>query len=251
MEETAAPAPPPRCVDCAVRRLALFRGFSAAELAEVQRLRGGIRRAARGAELWRSDAEETAVMTIYAGWAFSHVTAPHGGRLILDFHLPGDLVGAETLAVRRVQTIVEALTAVSACVFPRPRLAAALRENAILAGTLAWLMGRDEAVLHERLVSLGRRSAEERLAHLALELASRIRLRRRVPLDGPLPFPPTHRHLADALGLSAEAVSRAATRLRRHGLERIGRGVLRIDDPDRLAAFCGWEENYLTPREML
>lgn len=251
MDEGQSPAPPAQCADCGVRRLAMFRPFGPAQLAAVQRLRSAVRRARPGAELMRHDAGDAPLMTIYAGWAFSHSTAEDGARQILEFHLPGDLVGAEHLAVKGADTHVEALTAVSACVFPRARVLAEMTDNPALAASIAWLLAREEAMLHERMVSLGRRSAEERLAHLALELAARIRRRRHVPVGGGLPFPPTHRHLADALGLSAEAVSRAATRLRPHGLEQIARGVLRISDPERLAALCGWHDDYMIPREML
>lgn len=251
MDEGQSPAPPARCTDCGVRRLALFRPFGPQQLAEVQRLRSAIRRVAPGTELMRHSAHEAPLMTIYAGWAFSHTTSDDGARQILEFHLPGDLIGAEQLAVKEGETLVEALTAVSACVFPRRKVLAEMKANPALSASIAWLLAREEALLHERMVSLGRRSAEERLAHLALELATRIRQRRRVDVGGALPFPPTHRHLADALGLSAEAVSRAATRLRAHGLEQIARGVLIIRDPDRLAALCGWRDEYLVPREML
>lgn len=251
MDEGQPPAPPACCAECAVRRLAMFRPFGPDQLAEVQRLRSAVRRVRPGAELLRHDARDAPLMTIYAGWAFSHTTGDHGGRQILEFHLPGDLVGAEHLAVKGGDTYVEALTAVSACVFPRAKVLAEMKENPALSASIAWLLARDEAMLHERLFSLGRRSAEERLAHLALELAARIRLRRHVPIGGALPFPPTHRHLADALGLSPEAVSRAATRLRAHGLEQMARGVLLISDPTRLAALCGWHDDYMIPREML
>jgi len=251
MEEGQSPAPPARCADCGIRRLAMFRPFGPEQLGDVQRLRNAIRRVPPGAELMRHDLGDAPLMTIYAGWAFSHTTGDHGGRQILEFHLPGDLVGAEHLAVKGADTVVEALTAVSACVFPRAKVLAEMKANAVLSASIAWLLARDEAMLHERMFSLGRRSAEERLAHLALELAERIRLRRQVRIGGALPFPPTHRHLADALGLSPEAVSRAATRLRAHGLEQIARGVLLISDSDRLAALCGWRTDYMIPREML
>jgi CRP/FNR family transcriptional regulator len=229
----------------------MFRPFGPDQLAHVQRLRSAVRRVPPGTELMRHDVGDAPLMTIYAGWAFTHTTGDHGGRQILEFHLPGDLVGAEHLAVKSADTLVEALTAVSACVFPRARVLAEMKGNPGLSASIAWLLARDEAMLHERMVSLGRRSAEERLAHLALELATRIRLRRRINADGPLPFPPTHRHLADALGLSAEAVSRAAARLRAHGLAQMARGVLLISDAERLAALCGWHADYMIPREML
>lgn len=250
MDEGQSPAPPALCAECGVRKLAMFRPFSPPQLAEVQRLRSTIRRVPPGAELMRHNGDAP-LMTIYSGWAFSHTTGNHGGRQILEFHLPGDLVGTEHLAVSGEDTMVEALTAVSACVFPRRKVLAEMQENPALSASIAWLLAREEAMLHERMYSLGRRSAEERLAHLALELAARIRQRRRVHVGGPLPFPPTHRHLADTLGLSPEAVSRAATRLRAHGLEQIARGVLIISDPDRLAELSGWRPAYLVPREML
>jgi len=77
-----------------------------------------------------------------------------------------------------------------------PRLATAILRAA----------SRDEAMVVEHLVNLGRRSAEERMAHLLLELGARLALVGLGSKDG-YACPLTQYLLADALGLSAPSMS--------------------------------------------
>ena len=108
---TALTPLPGTCAACAVRPFALFRVVPQANIADIARVRSGVRLVRAG------EAIRDSVFTLYAGWIFSWVATPDGRRQILDFHLPGDLVervedGAE----------VEALTDASFCILARDRL---------------------------------------------------------------------------------------------------------------------------------
>jgi hypothetical protein len=85
------------------------------------------------------------------------------------------------------------------CVTEFPRLGAAL----------LWAASRDEAMVVEHLVSIGRRSALERTAHFFMELAERLSL---VGLATETEFkcPLSQFVIADALGLTAIHVNRVS-----------------------------------------
>jgi CRP-like cAMP-binding protein len=95
----------------------------------------------------------------------------------------------------------------------------------------------------EHPVDLGRRSAEERMAHFLLELGARLNLvglgDRRV-FDWPL----TQHHLADALGLSAVHVNRVPRQLREEGLVTFQKRCF-VFDFDRLRDLAGFDTAYL------
>ncbi|MDQ1081659.1 CRP-like cAMP-binding protein [Pseudoroseomonas cervicalis] len=169
---------PGACAACAVRPFALFRVVPQARVGEIARVRSAVRLVRSG------DAIRDTVFTLYAGWAFSWTTTPDGRRQILDFHLPGDLVersedGAE----------VSALTDASFCVLAKDRLCEFMGRDPGLAMSYADGLVRDRARLRERLTSLGRRDAMGRVAHLLLELHTRLSHRGGADRSGaPLPL---------------------------------------------------------------
>ena len=65
---------------------------------------------------------------------------------------------------------VEALTPFVLCVFPRAKLWELYSRLPSLAFDITWLAAREEQLIDEHLVSLGRRTALERAAYLLLHL---------------------------------------------------------------------------------
>ena len=86
-----------------------------------------------------------------------------------------------------------------------------------LAAAVCWATARDEAILAEQVVRLGRRSAVERMTHLFLEIHKRLQL---VGLAEPESFelPLTQEVIADLMGLSVVHVNRTLRQLRLRGL---------------------------------
>ena len=242
--------PPTDCRLCPVRGLALFRPFEGATLARLNAVRAGIRMVQSGQPICGPGLDDGYLYTVFRGWAFSYRLRADGRRQILDFHLPGDLIGSERLATPSSDIGLEALTPVVLCAFRRGDLIEAAEEHAAFGGALTWMTAREGAVLSERLVTLGRRRAAERVAHLALELWTRQGWRE-APRDGTCPFPPTQRHVADALGLTTEHVNRALAELRERGLMQLERRTLTVPDPEQLATFADWANSYLAPRPLL
>jgi CRP-like cAMP-binding protein len=220
---------PGSCTACAVRPLALFRVIPDARIAEVARVRSGVR-------LFRAgEAVQDSVFTVYAGWAFSWTATADGRRQILDFHLPGDLVernadGAE----------VEALTDMSCCLLSRERLCDFMQRDAPLALAYAEKLAIDRRRLRERLTSLGRRDAIGRVAHLLLEIHSRLLRRGGADARG-ASLPLKQAHLADALGLSVEHANRALSAMRRDRVVTLQKGRLEIHDRRALEALADWQ----------
>ncbi|MBB5689322.1 Crp/Fnr family transcriptional regulator [Roseomonas alkaliterrae] len=242
--------PPRHCSDCPIRRLALFHPFADDALERLNRLREGSRVVPAGAPITSPGMADGYLYTLFRGWAFSYRLHADGRRQILDFHLAGDLLGTLTLGAPSTDVGHEALTPVLLCAFRRDMMEAAAREHPNLGHALSWMAAREEATLAEHLVSIGRRSAEERVAHLLMELWTRARWRGGDESDA-CDFPPTQRHLADALGLTPERVNRAMAALRAGGLIETGGRRLRVMNPRRLAEIGEWTDTYLAPRPLL
>ncbi|HYG89173.1 MAG TPA: Crp/Fnr family transcriptional regulator [Azospirillum sp.] len=225
------------CHLCDVRRKALFRQFDGAELDYVHARKMAETDIRTRADVVEPGTAPGALCTVLSGWAFVHRRLADGGRQILDFLLPGDLIDMDTLAGNGYG--VRALTALTLCRFDGLSLAHVLREQPGLCEGFAVTRSHDERRLYERLASLGRRSAAQRLAHLMLEITDRVRAR---GMDGGTwcPFPLQRQHMADALGLSGTQVNRSLAELRDQGLATVGNGALVILDRPGLEALADY-----------
>src|SRR5690606_32930650 len=103
-----------------------------------------------------------------------------------------------------------------------------------------WLASREECMLDENLLSVGRRSAIERLAYLLAFLVDRGVATG--VIDGAPPLLPlTQNHVADTLGLSLVHTNKTARRLAEHGLARWRDRGCEVLDVEGLATLARWE----------
>lgn len=124
------------------------------------------------------------------------------------------------------------------CVAEFPRLATAL----------LWAASRDEAMVVEHLVNIGRRSAIERTAHFFMELAERLSLIG-LATEAEFKCPLSQFVLADALGLTAIHVNRVLRQLREQNLLIVRKGSVRIHNLNRLRELAGYQGGYLNSRD--
>ncbi len=75
-----------------------------------------------GAEIIRAGDDSPELYTLYSGWAFRFKTLPDGRRQILNFLLPGDLLGLQAGMFDAALHGIEALTEVQLCVLPRRKV---------------------------------------------------------------------------------------------------------------------------------
>ena len=129
-----------------------------------------------------------------------------GRRQICDFYLPGDIFGIEGGAER--QAGAEAVTDAVVIVARRSSLFADPQG----AGILWRLAVRDLRRCQDHVLTLGRRTAAERVAQFMLELADRL------GAGEMLELPMSRQDIADYLGLTIETVSRTFTQLQSEGL---------------------------------
>jgi CRP-like cAMP-binding protein len=178
------------------------------------------------------------------GWVCSYKLLPGGTRQIIDFQIPGDFLGLRSVLFRTADHNVEPITRVEASEVMASDLLNAFAQTPRLATAVLWAASRDEAMVVEHLVSLGRRNALERTAHFFLELGARLKL---VGLGSRAGYacPLSQYMLADALGLSAVHVNRVLRQLRDEGLMTFQRKQVTFEDFDRLARLADFDSAYL------
>jgi CRP-like cAMP-binding protein len=226
------------------RKLTAFVALSDADLATLARFDRRRRVFEPGHEMIHEGQENSRAYVLADGWACSYKLLPDGGRQIVDFQIPGDFLGLRSILFRAADHSIEAVTRIEASEVLASDILDAFAKSPRLATAVLWAASRDEAMVVEHLVNLGRRSAEERMAHFLLELGARLNLvgvGDRTGFDCPV----TQYHLADALGLSAVHVNRILRELREEGLVTFQKGRVAFDDFDRLKDRAGFDTAYL------
>ena len=167
-----------------------------------------------------------------------------GQRQITGLHVPGDFLDLHSLTLKHLDHGVLALTPCSAAIMPHDRLVA-ISETFPHLTRLFWLMTNLDAAIHrEWAVSLGRRPAIARLAHLFCELKVRFGVVGMADADG-YPLALTQAELGECLGLTTVHVNRMLCNLRERGLAEFRGSRVVIHDFDGLARVADFDPAYL------
>lgn len=235
----AAPSRRVPCELCPLRPLPTFRNFSSEELQFVSSFKVGEIAADAGTVFLEEGTRSAELYTVLSGWAFRFKMLDDGRRQILNYLLPGDLVGLQGSIIGEMEHSVEALTPLVLCVFQRDRLDELFRNHPGLSFDVTWLAAREERMLDDHLLSLGRRTAVERAAYLLAFLHSRAAA---VGLgEQGVVIPLTQQHVADTLGLSIVHTNKTLRRLSERGFIRwLGRGCEVLNRPE-LARLADWD----------
>ena len=226
------------------RKLSTFVRLSENDLSVMSDLYRRRRNFAVGVDMIHQGQTDQCAYVVASGWACSYKILSGGTRQIVDFQIPGDFLGLRSVLFRTADHNVEPITPVQASEVKQRDLLDAFSRTPRLATAVLWAASRDEAMVVEHLVDLGRRSASERMAHFLLELGARLRL---VGLADKTGFacPLSQYLLADALGLSAVHVNRVLRELREEGLLTFQKGQVVFDDYDGLVDFSSFDRAYL------
>jgi CRP-like cAMP-binding protein len=217
------------------------------EISEFHRRRRGF---PVGVDMIHQGQNKQSAFVISSGWACSYKILHDGTRQIVDFQIPGDFLGLRSVLFRVADHNVEPITPLQASEFKQRDLLDAFTRSPRLSTAVLWAASRDEAMVVEHLVNLGRRNAAQRMGHFLLELAARLQLVGMATRAG-YACPLSQYLLADALGLSAVHVNRVLRELREEGLMTFQKGRVVFDDYDGLVEFCSFDRSYLDQEAVL
>ncbi len=226
------------------RKLSAFVALSEVELAVLERLHQRRRSFVAGRDMAHQGQSDHAAYILSAGWVCSYKIQPDGTRQIVDFQIPGDFLGLRSVLLRTSDHSFEPVVNIEAAEVLANDLLEAFAQTPRLATAILWAASRDEAMVVEHLVGIGRRDADARMAHFLLELGSRLALVGMGSKEG-FDCPLTQYHLADVLGLSAVHVNRVLRQLREGGLVTFRDGRVSIHDHDRLVELAEFDPAYL------
>jgi CRP-like cAMP-binding protein len=200
-----------------VRKLQLWKKFSAAEKASVLELPHEIAKIRAGKYIVRDGEKVEHSCLLLNGFAYRQKVTGEGDRSICAVHMRGDVVDLQNSLLGCADHGVQALTEAKVAFIPRQAIIdLALRwPNVGLAMWYDTLV--DGSIFREWILNIARRNATVRIAHLLCEFGLRLEslgLGERISYE----FPMTQEQLADATGLTTVHVNRSLKSLETQGL---------------------------------
>lgn len=192
-----------------------------------------------GREIYAEGEDCDSLFLVHSGWVIQHQILEDGRRQILNFALPGSLLGFQADFDSAMSHTAECLTDVSLAVVPKSQLPELFRRDPNLAIGFTRLAAETLNSAYESLTDVGRRTAREAVAHLLMRLFLKMRKVNTSAPFGAIDFPLTLEHIGDSLGLTGVHVCRTLKFLREDGIVHLTRGTLRILDLDGLADAAG------------
>jgi CRP-like cAMP-binding protein len=228
------------CEECPLRPLEVFRAFKKEELTFVSKFKRGELSVDKGATVLVEGTHSAHLFTVLFGWGFRYKLLPDGRRQILNYVMPGDLIGLQGSLMGEMQHSVEALSPMLLCVFERDKLPELYRNHPGLAYDITFIASREEQMLDENLLSVGRRTALERTAYLIAFIFTRatsVRLNGKKPIEISI----TQQHIADTLGLSLVHTNKTIRKLADRNLVKWHDRGCEVIDIEGLLGVARWE----------
>lgn len=226
-----------------VNRLSHYIRLTSEESTAIERMALPERRLHAGDVLIEQDGPVEGLFVVQHGWLHSSSKLPSGGRQILRFHYSGDLIGLSSIAWSQAAAT---LTAVSDCIVspvPKRALGEMFAAQGRIGSLLYAMAAAENVAMADRLTSIGRMDAIQRLATLLLDITARLRVTAGGVVDT-IELPLTQAELGDALGLTKVHVNRTFREMESRGMiARNGRRLTILDEAG-LIAFTGFVDRY-------
>jgi CRP-like cAMP-binding protein len=202
------------------------------DIHQLEQIQWSLRLLDPGVTLFDQGDDCQTVSVLLSGWALRQQNLPDGKRQILDFVLPGSLLGfgatAKTYGIESVTPCVVAS-------IPARQFYILLSRVPSLAIRVAEIVADGEVRAYTHVTNLGRRSARERVAGFILQMMQRLGSSKS-GLACQFDLPITQVAIADALGLSNEHVCRTLSKLTTEGRIRMKGHRVAVLDPQALMA---------------
>jgi CRP-like cAMP-binding protein len=179
------------------------------------------------------------------GFAARYKLLRNGKRQIVNFVYPGDIVGLPGSFLEKARYSVIALTELKVQICSIDAYVQLAYRHPQFALALSWLAVYEVVTCAEHTINTGRRNPSERLAHLLLEIYSRLALAGRASQSSfDLPF--SQEVMSDALGLSVPHLNRTLAKLRAEGFVKTDGHSVELVDREALEVLSQYQSPDLT-----
>lgn len=230
-----------------IKKLCGLADLSTGDVERLEQLTSNPRPFVARQDLIREGDQTGPMFVMIEGWACRYKILPDGGRQIMAFMMPGDACDLHIKLLAEMDHGIQAITPAMVVMVSQDDMQSIMQEHPQIANAMYAAQLIDEGIMRAWIVSMGRRSSLERVAHLICELYLRAR---NIGLTDANEFslPLSQVVLSDALGMTPVHINRILKELRIAEAMSLKRGSLTITDPQKMTRIAGFDENYLHRR---
>jgi CRP-like cAMP-binding protein len=233
-------------IEAHLKRLKARHAISDAEQAAIRDSIGEVRDYPARKVLVEPGQLLTASTLVLKGLICRYKDLSEGQRQITQVHVPGDFADLHSFTLKRLDHSIMTLTPTRVAMVPHEKLTQITERFPYLTRVYWFSTNLDAAIHREWEVSLGRRSAIARCAHILAELRFRLELVGLADSHG-YDLPISQIDLSECLGLTSVHVNRSLRRLREEGVAIFRSGRVEIRDLAALEQIGEFDPAYLYP----
>lgn len=186
----------------------------------------------RGEYIFRVNEPFKTVYAIRTGSVKTYMSIENGKEQVTGFHLPGELLGLDSISTNYHTDSAIALETCSICEISFERLESLSNKNPAMQHALLNAMSEEIQYDHRQITMLSRLPAEARLASFLLSISNHFQQRGFSATDFHLSM--TRSDIANLLGLAVETISRLFSHFQEKGLLAVERKHVVLFDIDGL-----------------
>lgn len=221
------------CNNCSISQLCLPFSLNGQEMDKLDEIIERKKPLHKGDFLFESGAALNAIYAVRSGSFKSYTLSEQGDEQITGFHLAGDLIGFDAINKMQHQSFSQALETSMVCEIPFDTLDELSGKLPKLRQQIMRLMSNEINYDQEMLLSLNKKSAEERLASFIYNLSTRFGERGFSRKEFRLTM--TRGEIGNYLGLTVETISRLLSRFQKAELIKVEGKLITINELDNLA----------------
>ncbi|MFD1252807.1 MULTISPECIES: Crp/Fnr family transcriptional regulator [Devosia] len=227
---------PVLCQSCEARHQGICGALNAQQLLALSKTTRRVRKDA-GDELMADAMPIASFANVLRGVIKLTKVLEDGRQQVVGLQFAPDLLGRPFAAESRVSA--EAASEVDLCVIPKPALESIMKESAPLEHRVMMQALRELDEARDWMVTLGRKSASEKVASFLYLIATHIDPTVEQP-ETSFDLPLSRADIADFLGLTIETVSRQISKLKADNvIEILNYRHVTVPDLARLRLRCG------------
>lgn len=225
------------CKDCSLASLCLPLSLNLEDMNALDDIVKRGRPLRKGEFLFRQGDAFGSVYAVRSGALKTFSLSDAGEEQITGFHLPSELVGLSGMGTEAYPVSAQALETTSVCEIPFERLDDLSVQLPQLRRQLMRIMSREIRDDQQMMLLLSKKTADERIATLLVNLSARFRARGFSANQFRLSM--SRNEIGNFLGLAVETVSRVFTRFQGSELIAAEGKEIQILDPIQLCALAG------------
>jgi CRP/FNR family transcriptional regulator len=220
------------CVACSLNQICLPSGLSLGELGELDNTIDKTLKFKKKTLIFKASDPLDGIYAVKSGAVKTSISNEDGLEQILEFHMPGDILGFDAFDTNMHKCSATAIEDTLVCKINMEVFEDLCSRLPGVRKVMFHQVGKEITHIQKMLLSLGQQQADERFAVFLLKMATHYQARGFSHNEFILPM--SRQDLSNYLGMAVETLSRIASRMTDDGVLQFNRRMVMILDRKKL-----------------